>query len=163
MLSGRIYDYRRRVFPADTTTDLGFLLLAGWAVTQLNPEIWLFGNGHLHAIFSWHGSTGYSPSMYALLEAGVAASGYCALILLLSSLARPRAPILDAIVVLTVAALGHEEHRVGLPVQRRALVAVGDAGVRRGTAGREPWPARFSAGPSRGPSWSACCSVWPPR
>jgi VanZ family protein len=106
LLSGRVYDYRRRVFPADTTTDLGFLLLACWAVTQLNPEIWLFGNGHLHAIFSWHGSTGYSPSVYALLEAGVAASGYCALILLLSSLARPRAPILDAVVVLTVGALG---------------------------------------------------------
>lgn len=105
LLSGRFSDYRRRVFPPDIATDLGFLLMGLWVVTQLNPEIWLFGNGDVHAFFPLHPAVKYSAPMYVLLEAGVAASGYCGLLLLLSALARPRAPTLDALLLLTTAAL----------------------------------------------------------
>src|SRR5581483_3750059 len=45
ILSGKLHRLRLRWFERDPAVDLCFLLLLAWLATQLNAEIWLFGNG----------------------------------------------------------------------------------------------------------------------
>jgi VanZ family protein len=73
ILSGDLRRVRDRWFASGAAVDFGFLLLALWLITQLNAEIWLFGNGDMRHLLPIAPAVGYSARTYLLLEAGVAA------------------------------------------------------------------------------------------
>ncbi|MGH8677277.1 MAG: VanZ family protein [Burkholderiales bacterium] len=88
LLSGELYRLRERWFYAGTTVDVCFLLLALWLVTQLNAEIWLFGNGDVRQLLPEVGAVRYSARAYALIEAGVAALNVAGVGLMLAAISR---------------------------------------------------------------------------
>jgi VanZ family protein len=87
VLSGNLYRLRQRVFLPGEVIDIGFVVLVMWLFTQLNPEVWLFGNGEL-AMVDWSASLPFTPLSYRWLETGVTAVNLAAVCLLVSALAR---------------------------------------------------------------------------
>jgi hypothetical protein len=90
VLSGHFYRLRERVFLPGAGIDVGFVVLLMWLFTQLNPEVWLFGNGDLRPAISLSGGLEFSPASYRWLETGVTAVNLAGVCLLITALARTR-------------------------------------------------------------------------
>ena len=105
LLSGELRRLRETHFRAGARTDLAFVLLALWLLTQLNAEIWLFGNGDLRHLIPSHLGVRYSAAAYLLLEAGVAALNFAGVAFLIGAIARSFAAAAVSVTVLIFAAL----------------------------------------------------------
>ena len=105
LLSGDLFRLRGRYFLSGATTDYGFVLLALWLFTQLNAEIWLFGNGDLRHLVPGEVSVSYSAESYRYLEAGVAALNFASVAFLLTAIARSFLGAAVALSALTAAAV----------------------------------------------------------
>jgi VanZ family protein len=90
LLSGHLYRLRQRVFLPGSVIDVGFVLLLTWLFTQLNPEVWLFGNGELRPFLALPAGFAFTPASYRALEASVTAVNLAGVCLLVSALARER-------------------------------------------------------------------------
>jgi VanZ family protein len=64
----------RRIFHGGLG-DTGLALMALWLLTQLNPEILLFGNGDLRALLGLPAPTAFTAERYFAIEQAVTASG----------------------------------------------------------------------------------------
>ena len=106
ILSGDLHRLRLRWFERDPAVDLCFLLLLAWLATQLNAEIWLFGNGDLRHLLAAPAVVNYSAHTYLLLESGVASLGFAGVALMLTAVARSVAAAVVSVTVLCGAALG---------------------------------------------------------
>lgn len=105
LLSGHLYRVRQRMFLPGAAIDLGFFVLLLWLFTQLNPEVWLFGNGNLRWFAPLAPNLQFSPASYRWLETGVTASNLAAICLLTAVLAKPGQPIGGPLLGLITAAL----------------------------------------------------------
>jgi VanZ family protein len=105
LLSGELHRLRERHFRSGARTDVAFLLLALWLLTQLNADIWLFGNGDLRHILPFDFGVRYSAEGYLLLEAGVAAFNFAGVAFLMGAITRSFAAGGVAITVLILTAL----------------------------------------------------------
>jgi VanZ family protein len=105
LLSGDLYRLRGRLFQPGASTDLGFMLLAMWLFTQLNAEVWLFGNGDLRHLLPDFIGMRFSADGYRLLESGVAALNFCGVGFMLAAIARSYFASALALAVLTATAL----------------------------------------------------------
>ena len=105
VLSGTLYQLRQRVFLPGAPVDLGFVVLLLWLFTQLNPEVWLFGNGDIRNLL--HGTTNleFSPATYRWIETGVAAFNLAGICLLTLALARPGQSLAGPLLALVTVAL----------------------------------------------------------
>jgi|tagenome__1003787_1003787.scaffolds.fasta_scaffold20972628_4 VanZ family protein len=105
LLSGELHRLRERHFEAGARTDLAFLLLFLWLLTQFNADSLLFGNGSLrHFVplnFGWH----YSAEAYLLLEASVTAVNLVGVACLVGTVARSFAATAVAVTVVMLTAL----------------------------------------------------------
>lgn len=88
LLSGELYRLRGRYFQPGAATDIGFVLLGIWLMTQLNAEIWLFGNGDLRHLVPGDAGVSYSANSYRYLEAGVAALNFAGVACVITAMAR---------------------------------------------------------------------------
>jgi VanZ family protein len=88
LLSGELYRMRGRYFQPGAATDIGFVLLGIWLMTQLNAEIWLFGTGDLRHVVPGEVGVSYSAESYRYLEAGVAALNFAGVACLVTAMAR---------------------------------------------------------------------------
>lgn len=89
LLSGNLYRQRQRVFLPGAAVDVGFAMLVAWLFTQLNPEVWLFGNGDLRWLLALAPNLQFSPGSYRWLETGVTAVNLAAICLFTAALAKP--------------------------------------------------------------------------
>lgn len=105
LLGGRLYRWRHRVFLGHPLTDLGFVMLALWLFTQLNPDVWLFGNGEVHPLIPASIEVAFAPAAYRWLETGVTACNLAAIALLVRALARDGRTILGPMLTLVLCAL----------------------------------------------------------
>ncbi|MEQ1879358.1 MAG: VanZ family protein [Burkholderiales bacterium] len=103
--SGRLYRLRNRFFHQGFLADLGFALLACWLFTQLNAEIWLFGNGELLNWLPGQIGLSYSAKTYPYFEAAVAVLNFSGVAFLVSVLACSATVAGTTLVALTVLAL----------------------------------------------------------
>jgi hypothetical protein len=105
VLGGALYQLRQRVFLPGASVDLGFVVLLLWLFTQLNPEVWLFGNGDMRALL--HGTTNleFSPATYRWIETGVAGFNLAGICLLTVALARPGQSLGGPLLALVTVAL----------------------------------------------------------
>lgn len=88
---GRLHALRTRLVGDGALADAGLVLLALWLLTQLNPEILLFGNGDLRSLLVLLGvppPLPYTAERFSWVEAGVVASNTLAIGLLTSCLLR---------------------------------------------------------------------------
>jgi VanZ family protein len=106
LLSGELYRLRDRYFQPGTATDIGFVLLVAWLLTQLNAEIWLFGNGDLRHLVPGEVAVSYSAESYRYLEAGVAALNFAGVACVVTVLARSANAAAVTVAGLTAIALG---------------------------------------------------------
>jgi len=106
LLSGELYRLRGRFFQPGAATDIGFVLLGIWLMTQLNAEVWLFGNGDLRHLMPGEVSVSYSAESYRYLEAGVAALNFLGVACLVTAMARAPGSAAITLAVLTAVALG---------------------------------------------------------
>jgi VanZ family protein len=101
---GRLYAMIRRRTGRGAMVDAGLVLLALWLLTQLNPEILLFGNGDLRGVLSSVGLQAplpYVAGRFPWVEAGVTASNTLALGLLFGCLLRSGRYLLPAALITT--------------------------------------------------------------
>lgn len=105
LLSGELHRLRERHFLSGASVDLAFLLLALWLLTQLNAEIWLFGNGDLRHLIPGSFALRYSADAYLMLEAGVAALNFAGVAFLICAIARSFTAAAVALTALVVGAL----------------------------------------------------------
>jgi len=105
LLSGELFRMRGRYFLPGATTDYGFVILALWLFTQLNAEIWLFGNGDLRHLVPGEVSVSYSAESYRYLEAAVAALNFAGVAFVLTAVARSFLGAAVSLIALTAAAL----------------------------------------------------------
>ncbi len=106
LLSGELYRLRERFFQPGAATDIGFVLLGIWLMTQLNAEVWLFGNGDLRQLMPGEVSVSYSAESYRYLEAGVAALNFLGVACLVTAMARASGNAVITLAALTAVALG---------------------------------------------------------
>lgn len=88
---GRLHALSKRLIGDDPMANGGLVLLALWLLTQLNPEILLFGNGDLRGLLAALGVIDpppYSAEHFLWAEAGVTASNTVATGLIASCLLR---------------------------------------------------------------------------
>jgi len=74
---GRLHALRTRLVGDGAMADAGLVLLGLWLLTQLNPEILLFGNGDLRSLLDFLGVPGplpYTAREFSWVEAGVVAA-----------------------------------------------------------------------------------------
>jgi VanZ family protein len=100
VLSGHLYRLRQRIFLPGAHIDVGFVVLVTWLFTQLNPQVWLFGNGDLRALFDFSGALPFDPVSYRWLETGVTACNLAGVCLLVTALARTRQGLEAALLML---------------------------------------------------------------
>ena len=101
---GRLHAIIRRRIGRGAMADAGLVLLALWLLTQLNPEILLFGNGDLRGVLSAVGLQApmpYVAGQFPLIEAGVTAGNTLALGLLFGCLLRSDRYLLPALLIIT--------------------------------------------------------------
>jgi VanZ family protein len=90
---GRLHTLSKRLIGDGPMANSGLVLLALWLLTQLNPEIILFGNGDLRDVLATLLTTEplpYSAEHFPWLEAGVTASNTLAVGLICTCLLRER-------------------------------------------------------------------------
>ena len=105
LLSGELHRLRERHFHAGARTDVAFALLALWLLTQLNAEIWLFGNGDLRHLIPAKFTVHYSADAYLLLEAGVAGLNFAGVAFLVGAISRSFAACVVSVIALILTAL----------------------------------------------------------
>jgi VanZ family protein len=105
LLSGELHRLRERHFQPGARTDVAFALLALWLLTQLNTEIWLFGNGDLRHLLPAGFGVRYSADAYLLFEAGVAALNFAGIAFLVGAIARSFAASTASMIALILGAL----------------------------------------------------------
>ena len=105
LLSGELHRLRERHFRPGGRTDFAFVLLTLWLVTQLNAEIWLFGNGNLRHFLPADFGVRYTADAYLLLEAGVAALNFAGVAFLIGAIARSFAAAAVSVTALMLTAL----------------------------------------------------------
>jgi VanZ family protein len=105
LLSGEMHRLRERHFQSGARTDVAFLLLVLWLLTQLNADIWLFGNGDLRRYLALDFGVRYSAEAYLLLEAGVAAFNFAGVAFLINAITRSFAASVVAMTALILMAL----------------------------------------------------------
>lgn len=101
---GRLYAMIRRRMGRGAMVDAGLVLLALWLLTQLNPEILLFGNGDLRGLLNSVGLQAplpYVAGQFPWVEAGVTASNTLALGLLFGCLLRSGRYLFPAALIFT--------------------------------------------------------------
>jgi VanZ family protein len=91
VLSGHLYRLRQRIFLSGELVDVGFVILFTWLFTQLNPEVWLFGNGELRPYVNLTAGFAFTPASYRWLETAVTAANLAGVCLLVAAHARTRA------------------------------------------------------------------------
>jgi VanZ family protein len=104
-LSGHLYRWRQELFLHGAGVDAGFLLVLLWLFTQLNPEIWLFGNGDLRYWLGEAANLEYSPGSYRWIETGVTAANLAGICLLTQVLAHAKRSLAAPLLALVSAAL----------------------------------------------------------
>jgi VanZ family protein len=85
---GRLHLLRNRLFVAGKASDLGLVLLAAWLLTQLNPEVLLFGTGDLRSLLGLPAPLPYTVGRFFAVEFGVAAAAAVATGLIAATLVR---------------------------------------------------------------------------
>ena len=105
LLSGELRRLREAHFRAGMRTDFAFVLLVLWLLTQLNADIWLFGNGDLRHLIPPHFGVRYSADAYLLLEGGVAALNFAGVAFLIGAIARSFTAAAISVIALTLMAL----------------------------------------------------------
>ena len=105
LLSGNLHRWRHRVFRPGAAVDLGFVLLVAWLFTQLNPALWLFGNGDLRWLLTLAPDLKFDPGSYRLLETGVTAVNLAAICLRPAGVAKPVQAVAGPLLGLISAAL----------------------------------------------------------
>jgi VanZ family protein len=105
VLSGTLYQLRQRVFLPGASVDLGFVVVLLWLFTQLNPELWLFGNGDIRTLLHGAANLEFSPATYRWIETGVAAFNLAGICLLTLALARPGQSLAGPLLALVTVAL----------------------------------------------------------
>ena len=101
---GRLHALNLRLIGSGAMANSGLVLLALWLLTQLNPEILLFGNGDLRGVLAALDASEplpYSAEHFPWVEAGVTASNTLALGLICSCLLRERRRQLALALLLT--------------------------------------------------------------
>ena len=96
---GRLHALRTRLVGAGGMTDAGLVLLFLWLLSQLNPEILLFGNGDLRSLLSLlelSSPVPYTAQQFSGIEAAVVASNTLAVALLAGCLLRSQRLALTA-------------------------------------------------------------------
>lgn len=105
LLSGELHRLREYHFRAGARIDLAFVLLALWLLTQLNAEMWLFGNGDLRHLLPSNLGVRYSANAYLLLEAGVASLNFAGVAFLIGAITRSFAAAAVSVTALILTAL----------------------------------------------------------
>jgi VanZ family protein len=93
--------WRRHVRGDTAGDDFGVLLLAAWLMTQFSPEILLFGSGDLRRMLDLPPVQTFAPERFANVEAGIAASGLLAAMLITGLLLRRQRRALTLCLVAT--------------------------------------------------------------
>ena len=75
------------------------------ALTQVNPESLLYGNGDLRRWISWNFGLPYSADAYLMLEAGVAALNFAGIAFLIGAVTRSFAATMVSLIALIMTAL----------------------------------------------------------
>jgi VanZ family protein len=104
-VSGNLYRLRQHVFLPGAAIDLGFVVLLLWLFTQLNPAVWLFGNGDIRDIVPAAANLDFFPATYRWIETGVTAFNLAGICLLTLGLARPGQSLAGPLLALVSAAL----------------------------------------------------------
>lgn len=89
---GALARWRVRRFVGGHLGDAGLVLMLTWLLTQLNPEILLFGNGDLRTLLELKAPLAFSASRHVFVEEAVAATGLLAAGLVFWQLMRLRSP-----------------------------------------------------------------------
>ncbi|HLA35787.1 MAG TPA: VanZ family protein [Rhodocyclaceae bacterium] len=97
----RLLYWRRRWLTQSHGSEWGILLVAGWLLTQLSPEILLFGSGDLRQLLDTHPIQPFMAEQFIDLETMVTASGLIAAGLMTSWLLRLNANAVVVALVLT--------------------------------------------------------------
>ncbi len=105
ILSGNLYRLRQHLFLPGAAVDLGFVVLLLWLFTQLNPAVWLFGNGDIRDLVQAAANLDFSPATYRWIETGVTAFNLAGICLLTQALARPGQSLAGPLLALVSAAL----------------------------------------------------------
>jgi VanZ family protein len=105
LLSGDLHRLRERHFHAGARTDVIFVLIALWLATQLNADVWLFGNGDVRHLVAFNPGVPYSANTYLLFEAAVAALNFVGVAFLVGAVARSFVATAAALTVLMMTAL----------------------------------------------------------
>jgi VanZ family protein len=105
ILNGHLYRFRQHVFLPGAAIDLGFVVLLLWLFTQLNPAVWLFGNGDLRDLMQGAANLDFSPATYRWFETGVTAFNLAGICLLMLALARSGQSLAGPLLALMSAAL----------------------------------------------------------
>jgi hypothetical protein len=90
------------LFGEDTLAHSGLVLLCLWLLTQLNPEILLFGNGDMRSFLvqmDWLESPAYVVEHFPWVEASVTASNTLAVGLLVTCLLRAHQRLLGLLLI----------------------------------------------------------------
>lgn len=87
---GRLHALRLRLFLPGKRADFGLVLLGCWLLSQLNPEILLFGSGDLRSLLGFVPTMPYTVRRFFAVEFGVAAAGCLAVGLTAATLLRGR-------------------------------------------------------------------------
>lgn len=99
---GRLHALSQRLVGDGPQAHSGLVLLALWLLTQLNPEILLFGNGDLRGLLAVLGASApppYEVERFPWVEAAVTASNTMAIGLLCGCLLRERHRQLAALII----------------------------------------------------------------
>jgi VanZ family protein len=105
LLSGNLHRMREQYFHAGARTDVIFVLIALWLGTQLNADVWLFGNGDVRHLLPFDPGIPYSANTYLLFEAAVAALNFVGVAFLVGAVARSFVATAAALTVLMMTAL----------------------------------------------------------
>jgi VanZ family protein len=105
LLSGDLRRVRELHFHAGARTDVIFVLIALWIATQLNADVWLFGNGDLRHLLPFDPGVRYSADTYLMFEAGVAALNFVGVAFLVGAIARSFVATAAALTALMMTAL----------------------------------------------------------
>ena len=105
ILGGDLHRLRHSVFLPGAAVDVGFVVLWLWLFTQLNPEVWLFGNGDIRSLLHEHTNLQFNPTSYRWIETGVTAFNLAGICLLTAALARPGRSLAGPLLALMTAAL----------------------------------------------------------
>ena len=74
-VGGSVHRWRMRRLQRGKLADIGLVLLLLWLLTQLSPEILLFGTGDLHHLLGFTPAIAYTAERFRLVEMLIAAAG----------------------------------------------------------------------------------------